>query len=286
MPFGGTVTIDDFESGQGSAACGGTTCHVDFCIQGAGSDVRRGARGLAREGERQDADRLRLPHRRHRPRERGAARGARDAAGAGHHLVQALHGVQERPSGRRRDAVPGDGGRRGERRARHGACRERGRDRRPRARGARARRHGADPPRAHAAAGARGRGDEPRDPARADRRLPALRRPRHLPGGGRADPPRTRAGLGRLGRDVHAVLLPVDRRPRPAGLRGREVRLLAARARRREPRRPVGRGAHRRALGDLDRPLRLPLGRAEDARRGRLHEDPERRPGPRGPARR
>src|SRR3954471_22373178 len=36
MPFGGTVTTDDFESGQGSAACGGTTCHVDFCIQGKG----------------------------------------------------------------------------------------------------------------------------------------------------------------------------------------------------------------------------------------------------------
>ncbi|MBX5473436.1 MAG: dihydropyrimidinase [Thermoleophilia bacterium] len=36
MPFGGTVTIDDFESGQISAAFGGTTCHVDFCIQGRG----------------------------------------------------------------------------------------------------------------------------------------------------------------------------------------------------------------------------------------------------------
>jgi len=36
MPFGGTVTIDDFESGQRSAAFGGTTCHVDFCIQGRG----------------------------------------------------------------------------------------------------------------------------------------------------------------------------------------------------------------------------------------------------------
>ena len=33
MPFGGTVTIDDFESGQTSAAFGGTTTHVDFCIQ-------------------------------------------------------------------------------------------------------------------------------------------------------------------------------------------------------------------------------------------------------------
>ena len=36
MPFGGTVTIDDFESGQASAAFGGTTSHVDFCIQGQG----------------------------------------------------------------------------------------------------------------------------------------------------------------------------------------------------------------------------------------------------------
>src|ERR671936_1801494 len=33
MPFGGTVTIDDFESGQTSAAFGGTKCHVDFVIQ-------------------------------------------------------------------------------------------------------------------------------------------------------------------------------------------------------------------------------------------------------------
>jgi len=36
MPFGGTVTIDDFESGQASAACGGTTCHIDFCLQAQG----------------------------------------------------------------------------------------------------------------------------------------------------------------------------------------------------------------------------------------------------------
>jgi len=36
MPFGGTVTADDFESGQTSAAFGGTTCHVDFCIQSKG----------------------------------------------------------------------------------------------------------------------------------------------------------------------------------------------------------------------------------------------------------
>src|SRR5215216_5201886 len=37
MPFGGTVTIDDVESGHTSAAFGGTTCHVDFCIQQPGT---------------------------------------------------------------------------------------------------------------------------------------------------------------------------------------------------------------------------------------------------------
>ena len=36
--------------------------------------------------------------------------------------------------------------------------------------------------------------------------------------------------------------------------------------------------------GDLDRPLRVPLGRPEDARQGRLRDDPERRPRARGPA--
>src|SRR4051795_5352462 len=33
MPFGGTTTIDDVESGQTSAAFGGTPRHVDFITQ-------------------------------------------------------------------------------------------------------------------------------------------------------------------------------------------------------------------------------------------------------------
>ena len=36
MPFGGTVTVDDFESGHAAAAFGGTTCHIDFVIQSRG----------------------------------------------------------------------------------------------------------------------------------------------------------------------------------------------------------------------------------------------------------
>ncbi len=71
MPFGGTVTADDFESGHTAAAFGGTTTHVDFCIQPQGRDLRLRARDLARQGERERDHRLRLPHRRHRPREGG-----------------------------------------------------------------------------------------------------------------------------------------------------------------------------------------------------------------------
>jgi dihydropyrimidinase len=36
MPFGGTITADDFRSGTIAAACGGTTSIVDFCIPAKG----------------------------------------------------------------------------------------------------------------------------------------------------------------------------------------------------------------------------------------------------------
>jgi dihydropyrimidinase len=45
MPFGGTVTIDDVESGQTSAAFGGTTCHVDFIIQAQGQTFAQALEG-------------------------------------------------------------------------------------------------------------------------------------------------------------------------------------------------------------------------------------------------
>ena len=129
--------------------------------------------------------------------------------------------------------------------------------------GARGREHGAALPRADASAGDRGRGDEPRDPARTRRRRSAVRRPRVVQGGGRPDRARPRAGLGRLGRDLHAVLLRRLHVPRAARLRGREVRLHAAAARDREPGGALARGALGHPLGGLDRPLRVPLGRPE-----------------------
>ena len=96
MPFGGTVTIDDVESGQTAAAFGGTTCHVDFCIQGKGqtfadalADWHAKAEGkqLIDMGYHIAVTDLGWD---------GRARRARDAARPGRHLLQALHGLQGR----------------------------------------------------------------------------------------------------------------------------------------------------------------------------------------------
>ncbi|MBI2069152.1 MAG: dihydropyrimidinase [Elusimicrobia bacterium] len=42
MPFGGTTTADNFETGTTAAACGGTTTIVDFAIQYKGEDLQKG----------------------------------------------------------------------------------------------------------------------------------------------------------------------------------------------------------------------------------------------------
>ena len=40
MPFGGTVTKDDFESGTKAAAFGGTTTIIDFCLTSKGVPLK------------------------------------------------------------------------------------------------------------------------------------------------------------------------------------------------------------------------------------------------------
>src|ERR1700728_2955017 len=40
MPFGGTTSADDFETGTRAAAIGGTTTIVDFAIQAKGTKMR------------------------------------------------------------------------------------------------------------------------------------------------------------------------------------------------------------------------------------------------------
>ncbi len=39
MPFGGTVTSDDYETGTTAAACGGVTTVVDYCLQSVGASL-------------------------------------------------------------------------------------------------------------------------------------------------------------------------------------------------------------------------------------------------------
>src|SRR4030065_1914222 len=42
MPFGGTTSSDDFETGTKAAAFGGTTSLIDFAIQPKGGSMREG----------------------------------------------------------------------------------------------------------------------------------------------------------------------------------------------------------------------------------------------------
>ena len=96
-----------------------------------------------------------------------------------------------------------------------------------------------------------------------------------------------RRGVQRLRRDLPAVPVPVHRRPGPAGLRGRQVRLLDAAAAGRAPGQPVARAAHRRPVGGLHRPLPVLLQGAEGDGHRRLLQDPQRAAGrgePDGPA--
>ncbi len=45
LPFMGTVSADDFEVGGASAAAGGTTCFIDFCMQGRGEPLPKAIEG-------------------------------------------------------------------------------------------------------------------------------------------------------------------------------------------------------------------------------------------------
>ena len=51
MPFGGTFSVDDFETGTISAAYGGTTSLVDFAIQGEDGSLQRGLDEWMRKAE-------------------------------------------------------------------------------------------------------------------------------------------------------------------------------------------------------------------------------------------
>jgi dihydropyrimidinase len=56
MPFGGTTSSDDFESGTRAAAFGGTTCLIDFAIQSKGTKMRDALDVWWKKGERATID--------------------------------------------------------------------------------------------------------------------------------------------------------------------------------------------------------------------------------------
>ena len=192
------------------------------------------------------------------------SRSSRALPDAGHHLVQALHGLQGRAHGRRRDALPDDGGRRRDRRARDGARRERRRDRRPRQ------------------AGARGRATRRRTTTRCTRppetegeatnRAIQLARvagaPLYVVHVSCKESVEPIARAREQGWDVWGetctqyFFIDYTYLERPDFEGAKYVYTPPPRAEG-EPGGPLARGALGHPLGDLDRPLRVPLGRAE-----------------------
>ena len=270
----------------GPPAWGGTTTIVDFAIQSHGRHAARGPGRLARQGRGQLRHRLRLPHD-HGRRQRGLAEGDGGAGRRGRHQLQAVHGLPRRALLRRRaDAARAAEGRR-DRRADPHARRERHRDRRADRAGARPRPDRPPLPRRRAPRAAGSRGHPPGDQAGAGGERAALHRPPVRDRGAGRGGEGPRRGLQRVRRDVPAVPLPVHRRPRAAGLRGRQVRLLDAAAPQGAPGRAVAGAAHRRPLGGVHRPLPVLLQGAEGAGPRRLLQDPQRaarRRAPDGPA--
>ena len=283
MPFGGTVTSDDWDTGTAAAVAGGTTTLVDFSLQdidGTLAEAVETWQGKAEGKARIDYGlhvAITQPHRGGQGRDPVAALARRlddqDLHGLQGHA--ALHG--------RRGPLRGDADRARGRRARARARRERRRHRQaPGARRSSAATpirswHALDAPRA-----GRGRGDQPRDPPGRDRRHAAARRPRLLRRRAGGGAPRARARQHDLRRDLPAVLRLRVRRPRAPGLRGRQVRVLAADARPVQPPGAVARAAGRRPADLRLGPLLVQLPRPEGARPRRLHRDPQRPARPRG----
>ena len=95
MPFGGTTSADDFETGTRAAAFGGTTTLIDFAIQYKGPDAAHRVRYVDEEGFRQSGLRLCLSL--HHYRTGGRSIAGDECAGArGRDQLQAVHGVSRR----------------------------------------------------------------------------------------------------------------------------------------------------------------------------------------------
>ena len=263
MFFGGTITCDDFTSGTVSAAFGGTTDARRLLHAGARHVLRPGARELPREDRPREAgDRRRLPHRRSptcatAARSRSSRRCPTRASPrtSCSWPTRAPSWSTTRRSSRRMQAGAETG-------ALVMVHAENGDAIDVLVKEARRRRaDGAEVARAHAPARDRGRGDEPRDPARARRRRAALRRPRLLQGVDRPDRPRPRERLEQPGaRPARSTCSSTSRHLDKPELRGRAS---GSTRRRRAPKEHQEHLWHAlrngRALGGLHRPLPVQL---------------------------
>ena len=277
MPFGGTTSADDFESGTIAAAFGGTTSIVDFAIQYRGQTMRH-----ALDDWRKRADgKAVIDYGFHmivtELEDAGLGemdRMVRDEGITSFKLFMAYPGVfmvDDQTIFRALRRTGENGGLVCMHAENGGVIDELVKE---------ALRKGQTAPKYHALTRppTRRRGSHrPRDRARGDGRRADL----HRPPLGRARAREGRAGArhGPAGvrGDLPAVPVPVVRQLRGAGLRRREVRDVAAAAREMAPGRAVEGAREERPAGDLDRSLPVLHGGAEGARQGRLQQDPQRR---------
>ena len=242
MPFGGTTSADDFETGTIAAAHGGTTSIVDFAIQYEGQTLRAGA---ATRGTKKAEGKAAIDYGFHMiiTDVNDAGRAEMDALVArGRHLLQAVHGLSAASScsttraSSARCCATGENGGTICMHAENGGVIDvlvqqalaEGPDR-------------AEVPRAHAAAARRGRGDAPRDLR--SPRWPACRSTSCTSRPPRRSSRSTEArdrGLPAYAETCPQYLFLSYDELRGARLRGREVRDEPAAARRRQRRSSSG----------------------------------------------
>ena len=281
MPFMGTYSTDDFECGTRAALAGGTTMVVDFCLPGPNQSLLEALQMWDNKTSKASL-RLLVPHGDHLVGQAGVGG---DGAGRRprHHQLQALHGLQGLADGERRRDVRLVPALRRARRAAARPCRERRRRCRDDAEAAGRGQQRPRGPRLFAAAGGRGRGDQPRHHDRRHGGRAALCRAHLLRAGARSDPPGAHQGHAGLRRAADPA--PDPRRERilqqGLGLRGaaRDEPALPQQA---APGFALGRAAVGLAAGGGDRPLRLHH-RAEAQWHRQFRQDPERHRRARGP---